>query len=347
MKPQNFKDKLLLGKSLTFGEATFLFQKLLSGKKIDLESIKLILCLLHVKGETADEIAGVAGAVKKLEKPITRKRFPYLVDGCGTGGDGTNTFNISTTASLIAAGAGANVAKHGNRSISSQCGSADLLEAFGVKIDASPRQMLTALERCQIGYFHAPLYHRSFKVVQALRKKLKSRYQIRTVFNVIGPLLNPLRPARQVIGVFDRDLAQKVALAAKKLKLKHVMIVHSPQHQMDEFSTISHSLVYELKNGKIVKRIIFPGRFGFLKGRSAQFKGGGPALNRKITTGILKGRDRGPRREIVLLNAAAILYTSGLAKNLKAGITLAEKSLNSGAALKTLNCLVKISHDLK
>jgi anthranilate phosphoribosyltransferase len=267
------------------------------------------------------------------------------VDGCGTGGDGTDTFNISTIASLVAAGAGAYVAKHGNRSISSQCGSADLLEALGVKIDAPLRWMLQALKNknCRFGYFHAPIYHESFKAVQSVRLDLRKRYQLRTIFNLIGPLTNPLRPKKQLIGVFRKDLVKKMAEVLKQLNLRHAMVVHS-QDGMDELTTTSKTDVAELKNKTIKYYSVSPNQFGLKTAEKKNLSGGTTKLNKRIALNILKGIDRTAKRDVVLLNAAAILYVFGKAKDLKDGIRLAQKSVDSGAAFKTLQNLIQISH---
>ncbi|MBI3999984.1 MAG: anthranilate phosphoribosyltransferase [Candidatus Omnitrophica bacterium] len=327
---------------MSVAQSQRLFQALFSKKKIDQELAKMILVLLKIKGEQAGELAGLVRVIRKLEKPIPHKSLPYLVDGCGTGGDGVSTFNISTIASIVAAGAGAHVAKHGNRSISSKCGSADLLEALGVKIDASPKRMLKALRECRIAYFHAPLYHPAFKTLQSLRGELAKK-KIRTIFNLAGPLLNPLRPSRQVIGVFKKSLIPVMAEAAKKLNLIHVLIVWN-YDGTDELTTTNKSLLAQLWKGRIKMTTILPKTYGFKTGNRTALKGGNPKLNREIASRILEGKDRGIRRDVILLNAAAILYASGRANSLKEGIKLAVRSIDSKAALHALQQLSKISH---
>ncbi|HLD56515.1 MAG TPA: anthranilate phosphoribosyltransferase [Candidatus Omnitrophota bacterium] len=345
MKLNDLIDKLLLKENLTTYESKVLFEQLFSDKIINEPFAKLILMLLAIKGESGEELAGLVQTIRRIEKPVRAPGLPNLADGCGTGGDGTNTFNISTLASLVAAGAGAHVAKHGNRSISSQCGSADLLETLGVKIDAPLKQMLKALKHknCRIAYFHAPLYHQSFKKVQPVRMKLQEKYQTRTIFNLVGPLTNPLQPKRQVIGVFRKDLVKKVAETSKKLGLKRTLVIRSADG-MDELTTTAKTDVAELKNGSIKQYSVSPAQFGFRMANRKELKGGKADVNKKIALKILSGEDKTARRDVVLLNAAAILYVSGKAKNLKEGVLLARKSIDSGMALKTLKNLIRISH---
>ncbi len=345
MKLNDLIDKLLLKENLTTYESKVLFEQLFSDKIINEPFAKLILILLAIKGESAEELAGLVRTIRRIEKPVRAYGLPDLVDGCGTGGDGTDTFNISTLASLAAAGAGAHVAKHGNRSISSQCGSADLFEALGVTIDAPLKRMLKALKNknCRIAYFHAPIYHQSFKKLQPIRMKLREKYQARTIFNLVGPLTNPLQPKRQVIGVFRKDLVKKVAETSKKIGLKHVLVVHSSDG-MDELTTTAKTDVAELRNGSIKQYSVSPAQFRFRMGSQKELKGGNADVNKKIALKILKGEDKTARCDVVLLNAAAILYVSGKAKNLREGILLARKSIDSGMALRTLKNLIRISH---
>ncbi len=336
-------DELLLGKDLTTSEAERVFNTLLSRKTLDERFAKTLLVLLRKKGEHSDELTGLVRAIRKLEKPITKPRYSYLVDGCGTGGDGTNTFNISTIASIVAAGAGAQVAKHGNRSISSRSGSADLLEALGVNIVASRERMLKALKKCNLAYFHAPLYHHTFKVLQPVRRELTRKLKIRTIFNIVGPLVNPLRPNKQAIGIFQEELVPIVAETVKKLGFKHVLIFRS-KDGMDELSTTAESSVIEVSKGKMKSFHISPKQLGFRLGKRKELSGGNPKRNRKIAIEILSGKKQGTKRDVVILNAAAILYTSGKAKNLKQGIELARQSIDSKSAQRALKQLARISH---
>lgn len=340
-------DKLLVGEDLLVKESERIFSALLSQTNRNADSGKLLLLLLRKKGESAAEIAGLVHAIRKMEKNKWSGQFPNAVDGCGTGGDGTHSFNISTLASLVAAGAGACVAKHGNRSISSRCGSADLLESLGVKIDASPRQMLQALATCGIGYFHAPLYHPVFQKVQMLRKDLARRYQARTIFNLIGPLVNPLRPNRQAIGVFQKELVRVIAETARKLKYDRALIFWSFDGT-DELSTTAPSLVIEVDHGKITKMIKNPKQLGFESGKSRDLRGGEPSHNARIALRLLRGdaptKSMRTKRDAIILNAAAILYVSKTVHHFKEGIRQSRKSLESGQALGVLKELIRISH---
>ena len=333
-------DNLLLGKHLGRKKTKSLFQKLLKGD-IDPAFAKQLLTLLQKKGECADELAGFVEAVRSIEKPI-RYHHPNLVDGCGTGGDGKRTFNISTIASLVAASAGAKAAKHGNRSISSQCGSADLLEALGIKIDAPKNRMLKALKTTNFAYFHAPQYHSIFKSFQPIRACLAKK-KIKTIFNFAGPLLNPARPKNQLIGVWRKDLLPVVSEAAKQLKLKRAMIVWNTAGY-DELTTGQKTMIVELKNGKLKKQILSSRPFNLKPNSTSHLRGGAVKLNKKIALNIINGKDKSARLDTVVLNSAAILYVSGKTKNLAEGIRLSKKALLSGATARLVEKLKKVSH---
>ncbi len=340
-------DTLLLGKDLDATGAEQIFQELFSKKVMNEQFAKTLLVLLRKKGEHSNELTGLVRTIRKLEKPLSKPRYSDLVDGCGTGGDEANTFNISTIASIVAAGAGAHVAKHGNRSISSKCGSADLLEALGVKIDAPRNRMLRALQKCNFAYFHAPLYHHAFKTLQPIRQKLKIRNPgIRTIFNMVGPLVNPLRPRRQAIGVFQKDLVPVVAETVKRLGFEHALIFRS-NDGMDELTTTAKSSLIEVHKGKVKSHQLSPRKLGFRPGKLKELKGGSSELNRKIAIEILNGKRQGAQRDVVILNAAAILYVSRKAKNLKEGIKLARKSIDSKSAQQVLRQLIRISHGIE
>lgn len=336
-------DRLLQGRDLSISESEDTFRRLFNLNQKDNALCQQILTLLAKKGECANELLGLVYAVRKIEKNLPKVRLPFLVDNCGTGGDGAHTFNISTISSFVAAGAGAYVAKHGNRGISSMCGSADLLKELGVKIDAPASYMLQALEECRIAYFHAPLYHPSFKRVQPLRSEL-ARKKIKTIFNLAGPLLNPIMPTKQVIGVFQKRFVSIIAEAAKKLKLKHVLVVWN-YDGTDELTTTNQSLLLEVRNGRVKAMHIPSTPYGLKAGKKRDLKGGNAKLNRTIALRILEGKDKGVKRDTILLNAGAILYVSGRANNLKEGIELARRSIESKRALNALKQLVQISHD--
>ena len=336
-------DDLLLGRDFSVRSAEIFFRSFLD-KEGGEDHRKLILTLLQKKGEHANELVGLVRSIQKIERRIPSAGVSYLVDGCGTGGDGTGTINISTIASIVAAGAGAYVAKHGNRSISSRSGSADLLEALGVKIDASQGLMLKALKKCGMGYFHAPLYHPLFKTFQPVRNSL-GRKGVRTIFNLVGPFVNPLRPKRQLIGAFSKRLVEILSQAAEKLNYEHVLIVWS-YDGLDELTTTSKTFSIELKQGRIKRNVVSPKQLCMPLGKRKELKGGNPRYNRNAAISILNGKDKGTRYEVVILNAAAILYVSGRAVDLHEGIQFAKRSIDSKAAKGVLERLIKISHDI-
>jgi len=245
----------------------------------------------------------------------------------------------------VAAGAGARVAKHGNKSISSRCGSSDLMSTLGVNIDASKKSMLKALKRTGFGYFHAPNYHPIFRQIQSVRLELGKK-GIRSIFNLTGPLVNPLRPERQLIGVFRKDLALVLADATKELGFKHALIVWN-WDGYDELTTISKSILIEVSGRRLKVKLFSPAKFNLRRCRKKDLRGGSPEVNRQIASNILKGLDLGPRRDNVLLNAAAILYVSGRAKDLKSGIKLAKRSLDSGAGSKIVADVSALSNDFR
>ncbi len=340
MKPV---DVLLGGKDLNRLQSRNLFLDLLK-RQFEPESAKQLLVLLQKKGVHSDELTGLIEAVQSLEKPITSKAR-FLVDGCGTGGDGKHTFNISTIACLVAAASGAQVAKHGNRSVSSLCGSADLLESLGIKIDAPKNRMLSALQKEGFGYFHAPLYHPIFKRIANIRRDLAKR-KIKTIFNLAGPFLNPLRPKRQLIGVWKKDLISIMAKTAQNLKLKHILIVWNTAG-FDELTTGQPTMMAELRNLKLTFTLLHPKRFHLKRSKDGDLKGGSVAQNRRIALRILSAKDRSARFDVVLLNAGTILYVSGKTRNIEEGIRLARQAVYSGSAFKLIKRLVRISHDSK
>lgn len=336
-------DDLLLGKDLTVSNSERLFRQF-----FNLESglvQKQILVLLQKKGEHPNELAGLVTAVRKIENHRFKLKLPDLTDGCGTGGDGKGTFNISTLACLVAAGAGAHIAKHGNRSITSQCGSADLLESLGVKIDAPPKRMLRALKKCGIGYFHAPLYHPSFRRIQPLRMQLAKK-RIKTIFNLAGPLLNPLEPKRQMIGVYRKDFVFVIAEALQKLKVKHALVFWNIGG-FDELTTTHKVLMIELRHGALRQKLFSPFSIGFKRGEGTDLNGGSAQRNRQITLRLLSSNRQNSKLDSVVLNAGALLYVSGHAKSIQEGIQRARTSIESKAALQTLKQLARISHDPK
>lgn len=336
-------DHFLLQKDLSRSQSRTLFKKLLT-RQVERERAKEILVLLQKKGIHSNELTGFIETVQHLEKPIQVKNR-FLVDGCGTGGDGKNTFNISTLACLIAAASGAHVAKHGNRGVSSLCGSSDLMESLGVNINAPKNKMLGALRKTGFGYFHAPNYHPIFKHIQPIRSNLAKK-KIKTLFNLAGPFLNPLRPKRQLIGVWKKNLVPVMAKTAQNLKLKHVLIVWN-QGGFDEMTTHRNILMTEVCGNHITSKTVKPDAFQLRPCKDSDLTGGTAKRNRQIAVSLLSGKDRSGRRDVVLLNAGAILYVSGKTKNIQEGIRLAKQALDFQAASKLLKKIIRMSHDSK
>ncbi len=298
--------------------------------------IGAVLTALRMKGESPEEIEGLLQGMRSHMLMIDA---PGAIDIVGTGGDGSGTFNISTAAAFVAAGAGAKVAKHGNRAASSKCGSADVLETLGVNIQLSPQQAAEVYKKAGIVFLLAPLYHAALKNVVAVRKELK----IRTIFNVLGPFANPAGAKREVIGVPNADIAKTMAKVALSLGYEHVIIVTSDDG-MDEISTSAKTQAFDVRAGKIRKSIIDPSKLGFKKAKKEELLGGNAEKNAQIVRNILAGK-KGPKRDIVLLNAAFALYVAGIAKDPKEGITLAKDSIDSGRAREALDKLVKESQN--
>lgn len=327
-------EQIIAGNSISEENAYNLMFEILSGN-LSPEKISGLLVALRCKGETLEEVTGFVRAMREFAVKIESDQ--QVVDTCGTGGDGAHTFNISTTAAFVAAGAGVPIAKHGNRSVSSQCGSADVLEELGVDISMSPSKVKTAVEKIGIGFCFAPLYHQSMKYAMPARKELG----IRTVFNMLGPMLNPFLAERQVIGVFAPELTAFFAQILKRLGSKHIFIVHGDDG-LDEVTLCEKTQITELKDGTISTQKISPDNFGFDYTTTSQLIGGDKTENATILKDILNGQ-KDARRNITVLNAALAITCSGKAKNIKEGVQLAEQSIDSGAALQKLNELVKFS----
>ena len=317
---------------------------------------KEFLAAMYQKKPVVDEIAAFAYTLRKLAEPIRIKtglgeKWPVIGDTCGTGGGTFETFNISTTIMFILASAEIIIAKHGNRSITSKCGSADVLEELGVNINLGPSQVEECIAKIKIGFIYAPNFHKAFKNVQKVRKELP----FPTVFNILGPLANPAFDLEnttvkysQVLGVNKPQLTGKIAEVLRRLNVNRAMVVHGfygeSEKGMDELSTIGKTKVSELKSdGNIEDYFLEPGQFGFKQTNPEDLSGGERSQNAKILVDILKGIDRGPKRDIVLLNAAAGLYVGGKAANIKEGIKLAEEAIASQRAYKKLEELIKIS----
>ncbi len=288
------------------------------------------LAALRMKGETADEITGCVNAMSERAVKISPK-VDYCIDTCGTGGDGANTFNISTAAAIVAAAGGVHVAKHGNRSASGRCGSADVLEALGVEIGLPPARVEECIEHVGIGFLFAPRFHTSMKHAAGPRKELG----FRSIFNIVGPLTNPAGAKGQLIGVFDAGTAEKMINVLKQLGSDRAMVIHG-MDGMDELTVTSPTMVYELDKGEIRKYDVSPHDFGLEPSPGESLAGGGADTNAGIIRALFGG-ERGPRRDVLLLNAAAALYIGGKAGSLRQGLGMADEIIDSGLAAKKLD----------
>jgi anthranilate phosphoribosyltransferase len=320
--------KLMKGENLSFEEMRRALEGIGSGLWTPAQ-IGGFLVALRIKGETAEEIAGAAEAMRGKSVAIPVTRTP-VIDTCGTGGDHSGSFNISTAAAIVAAAAGAAVAKHGNRAISSRCGSANVLQELGVNIEQTPEQVAAAVDAHGVGFLYAPSLHPAMKHVAAVRAELGQR----TIFNLLGPLMNPARAKRQVIGVYDQNLTRVFAEVLQRLGSEHVLIVAGTDG-IDEISLCAPTKVAELKDGKVGEYILNPQDLGFSLATREDLQGGDIARNAEVLREIFAGA-KGPKRDIVLLNAGAALYVAGMAKSIKEGTALAAKAIDEGKAAKTL-----------
>ena len=294
---------------------------------------------LRVKGETGREIAGFVQAMlaRAVDPALDPTKLPGpVIDICGTGGDKLELFNISTTAMFVLAAGGACVVKHGNRAITSKCGGADVLEELGIKIELAPADLRRCLEAHGLGFVFAPAYHPAFKAIGPVRKALAAQ-GIPTIFNLLGPLLNPVRPPYQLVGIFSPLLLPKYAEALSILGRARAWVVHG--RGMDELSLTGPSMIMELADGLIGERTVDPAPLGLAVCAIEELRGGGRTENAAIVIGILDGSDQGPRRDIVLFNAAAGFVITGLAPDLAAGLALAKEQITSGSALAKLHAL--------
>ena len=322
--------------------------EILSGKTTDAQ-IAALLVALHMKGETVEEIVGFAEAIRAVAQPIGKgnggtaldvsgTEREALVDTCGTGGDASDTFNISTASALTIAGAGVRVAKHGNRGITSKCGSADVMEALGVNINLSPVHIADCLAQVGIAFMLAPAMHTATKYVQPARRELRP---LRSVFNLLGPLTNPANASAQVVGVYSEDLVEKLAIALQMLGLDRALVVHGADG-LDEISISGPTKIGEVRGEWVRVYEVTPDQFGFKPAPLTAITGGDTRANADIILKILDG-EKSPRRDIVLMNAAAALVAAGKADSLKQAMPLAVDSIDSGAAKAKLNALIEFS----
>lgn len=327
--------KLIEGQNLTQGEMTDVMNQIMSGEATDAQ-IGAFLIALRIKGESVEEIAGAASVMREKATAIPTQHS-VVVDTCGTGGDHSGTFNISTTAAFVVAGTGLCVAKHGNRAATSKSGSADVLKALGVNIEATPEIVSRCLDDVGIGFLFAVSLHGAMKYAIGPRREVGAR----TIFNALGPLTNPAGAKRQVIGVYSSALTETLATVLGNLGSDHVFVVHGSDG-LDEMTTTGSTRVSELKDGSVSTYDVSPEDFGLSVATASDLAGGDADENAAMTLAILKG-ETGPKRDIVLLNAAAAIVAGGKAGDLAEGIQVAAESIDSGNALKKLDGLKTVS----
>ena len=330
-------DILVSGKSLTTEQAAGVMKEIMDGEATPAQFGSFVTAL-RLKGETVEEVAGMARVMREKSVPVSVSG--PLVDTCGTGGDASKTFNISTTAAFVVAGAGLKVAKHGNRGMSSGCGSADVLDALGVKIELGAPEVEKCLEDIGIGFMFAPIFHPAMKYAAPSRREIG----IRTVFNILGPMTNPAGAQSQLLGVFEESLAMKMAQVLCLLGCQHALVVHG-EDGLDEITLGGKTTVCELKGEEISRYYIDPEDFGFSRTGLSSLRGGPPQENADILRRVLRG-EKGPYYDIVLVNAAAALVAGDMAKDLEKGVRLASEAIDSGRALEKLEGLIALSQSL-
>lgn len=330
-----FKDvlnQLLAGNDLSHAQMLAVMQQVMGGE-LNEAQIAAFLIALRVKGETVDEIAAAATVMRQLSTKVTINDTAHLVDTCGTGGDGIQTFNVSTVSAFVAAAAGAKVAKHGGRSVSSTCGSADVLEALGVNVNKTADEVASSVSEIGIGFMFAPNHHSAMKYAAPVRKALG----VRTIFNLLGPLTNPASARRQVLGVFDKALTGKLAQVLQKLGSEHVLVVHGADG-MDEISFTGDTYVAELKDGEVVEYTVNPTQFGLDMHDLKDIQIQNAAESKAMMMAVLTGK-KGAARDIVLMNAGAAIYTAGIVTTLAQGVQVAAQMIDEGKALAKLEAL--------
>jgi anthranilate phosphoribosyltransferase len=326
---------------LTQPEAYHLMRKMLSGE-MDTEGIAEVLSFLRRKGETVAELTGFASAIRDMSAPVEldQSNDPVL-DTCGTGGDHVNSFNVSTATAFVVAGAGLRVAKHGNRRISSQCGSADVLEALGIPVNLPSQQVVECVRETGIGFLYAPLLHPAVKHAQEARLQLKGR----TVFNLLGPLTNPVRARVQLIGAYSVRAAEMLAQASARLGIERAYVAHGSDG-LDEITTTGPTTVFQVEEGRVQKGRWLPADFGVPQAAVEDLQGGDPETNAAIIRAVLDG-ETGPRRDIVIANAAAALLVAQHAPDLKSAVAVAAESIDNGSARRKLEKIVEFTATLR
>lgn len=330
--------KIIAGQDLSEAEMVQVMEEIMTGAATPAQ-IGAFLVSLRIKGETVDEITGAARVMREKAVLIDTPKGQSVVDTCGTGGDSSGTFNISTTAAFITAGTGLIVAKHGNKSVSSKSGSADLLQALGVNIEAEQSRVEECLRQCGIGFLFAPMMHGAMKYAIGPRREIG----IRTIFNLLGPLTNPAGAKNQVIGVYSDALTEPLANVLKRLGSNHVFVVHG-RDGLDELTLTTTSVVSELKNGNVTTYEFDPRKHGFTFCDHADLKGEDPKANAQITLGILKGGENGPKADIAIMNAALAIVAGGKAKDFEEGIEQAKISISSGNAMDKLEDMIRLTN---
>ncbi len=329
--------KVVEGSSLTEKEMIDVITLIMEGKTTNAQVASFITAL-RMKGESINEIVGAAKVMRDKSSKIPIDDGITIVDTCGTGGDGANTFNISTVSAIVAAGGGVKIAKHGNKSVSSLCGSADVLKELGVNVENNISTITKCITNCNIGFLFAPILHKAMKYAMAPRKEIA----IRTIFNSLGPLTNPAGAKHHLIGVYDSSLLVPIASALNKMNSKRAMVVHG-KDGLDEITTTTTTNVAELIDGKIKTYTLDPADYGINYCNINDIKGNSPKHNAEIIKDILNGK-KNPKRDIVVLNTAATFYISQFSESIKDGIAKAEKVIDSGKAKKTLDKLIELSN---
>ena len=330
-------NKIINGKDLNKEEMSEMISLVLSGKATDAQ-IGAMMAGLAAKGETYEELAGAAQSMRRKALRLQVPASP-VVDTCGTGGDGAQTFNISTTTAFVVAGCGITVAKHGNRSVSSKCGSADLLEALGIKLDTPPEIVEEAIAQIGIGFLFAPLYHSAMRYAAKARKEVA----LRSIFNMLGPLTNPAGATCQLLGVYAPELTEMFAQALKELGAKNAFIVHG-HDGLDEISVCAPTRVSELRDNQVRTFDILPEQYFGDRENPEDLKGGDAVKNAEITRRVLAG-EKGPCRNVVLINASAAIVVAGKAESLSAGIKMAETAIDEGDASQKLDELITYTRE--
>jgi anthranilate phosphoribosyltransferase len=331
-------DKVASGTDLSSQEAAAVLREIMAGRVSETQSAGFLIAL-RTKGETVDEVAGLASTMRELATRVELTRSD-VVDTAGTGG-GSPSFNVSTTAALLAAAAGATVAKHGNRSATGRCGSADVLEALGARIDLEPGAIAECISEVGFGFMFAPLHHQATRHIIPVRRELA----VRTIFNLLGPLTNPAGATRQVIGVSDPAYLETMAGALAQLGSESALIV-SAEDGLDELSVSAPTRVVELRDGRIASFTLTPEEAGLERASGDSLAQGGPDENAEVTRAVLSGRTDGIERSLVLLNAGAALYVSGVAESIEAGVRAAGDAIDSGAAAELLERYVSRTREL-